>query len=170
MKIKYFLAISFTIITFASCLRDDASIYLSSINFNEDHKILSINYNSNPDTAIHQIIYKSGVRKKGYGLLLNVDQSASSDELKKLTYQFQLQDINAVHSFDINSGETPNHNVIVALEQARFIWIFSNNMYNLSGNECQPVIQAVKQATNSGAILVIDEKYREKLSECLELH
>jgi len=163
------LFFTFFILIQTSCLHNDANIYLSSIDFNENYQILSIDYDHEPDTALQQIIYKSKVRNDGYGIILNVDQSLSENDIKKLTYDFQLQDINAVHTFNIQSGKTPDNNVLVAIEQARFVWIFSNNMYNLSGQECQPVVKAFHNAVKSDGILIIHKMLKDKLIQCLEL-
>ncbi len=157
-------------IMLVSCLPEESRIYLEKANYNETYGILGIDYQNQPDTSLQQIILQSGVRKNGYGILLNVDYTLSEQSLRDLAYQFQLQDINALHSFQIQSGTTPNNHVLAAIEQARFIWIFSNNMYNLSGKECGPVVQAFHGATGNGGILVIDHKQTDHLVECLELN
>lgn len=166
---KNLLSVAILSLVLLSCLRDDTSIYMDSANFNEDHRILSINYEKEPDTALRQIIYQSGARKNGYGIILNVDNSLSANEIKQLTYDFQLHDINAVHSFNVQSGEKPKSNILVAIEQARFVWVFSENMYNLSGSDCQPVVKALHKAAQADGILVIQDKYFEKFQECLSL-
>ncbi|MCB2220234.1 MAG: hypothetical protein KQI35_07570 [Bacteroidetes bacterium] len=170
ISIKQTLYLATIALIFASCMPDDATLYLKSADFNPQHRVLGVDYATKPDTTLHQIILKSGIRESGYGIILNVDNSLTENESRELVHALQLQDINAVHVFHINSETTPENNVIVAIEQARFNWVFSKNIFNLSGMDCKPMVSALKVSTESGGILVIEKENKSRFIECLEQH
>jgi hypothetical protein len=170
ITIKPTLYLAFIALFMISCMPEDARLYLKSADFNPQHRVLGVDYASKPDTTLHQIILKSGIRESGYGIILNVDNTLTENESRELLHALQLQDINAVHVFKIESETTPANNVIVAAEQARFNWVFSKNIFNLSGMDCKPIVSALKVSTESGGILVIDKVHKSRFIECLEQH
>lgn len=152
-----------------SCLHDREEAYLKSILFDDPHRIMGVDYGSNADTAIQQIIFKSGVRSKGYGVILNVDHALTVKGAANIIEEFKHEDINAVHVFDVQTGQDPANNIVVAVKNARFTWVFASNIYDLSGEDCRNMLDAFHQSTANGGILVINKKQMAKFMECMDL-
>ena len=148
-------AILFAIV-FNSCLPDHSEKYLKQADFDHTTSTLAVNYKKNPDTTLQQIIMLSGIRKEGYGVLLNINKGASPALLDSIKNKFNKQDINAVHSFKWKSRETLPENIRVAIEDARFCWVFSTTDVNDKDSTFQLLWKAIETSRNKNGILVIN--------------
>jgi hypothetical protein len=113
-------------------IRNDNTV-VKNADFDSKTNTLLIDYLNNPDTSLLQIIELSGIRKTGYGLLLNLDKSYSENEIKSIKLKLQKLDINAIHSFDITTNAPMEKKESIAMEDAMFIWVLDRqNTYRQS--------------------------------------
>lgn len=154
---KIILNIAFLIlISFTSCLPDHSAEYLRNVDYDKSSSTLRVNYQENPDTSLQQIIILSDIRKEGYGVLLNIDRSVSQAQLDSIKYKFKKQDINAVHSFNWNTGDALPKIIHVALEGSRFNWIFSKQDMIHNDSLFADIKKAIETSITKGGIYVIN--------------
>jgi len=107
----------------SSCMIRNDEAVVKNADFDSTTNSLYVDYLNNPDTSLLQIIQLSGIRKTGYGLLLNLDESYSENEIKSIKLKLQKLDINAIHSFDITTNAPMEKKESIAMEDAMFIWV-----------------------------------------------
>lgn len=82
------------------------------------------------NSILNTIISLSGIRKDGYGVLLNFKKTVSNAEIDSLKLKLQKLDINAIHSFQISQTDSlPNH-ISIAAKNSKFIWILGKKDEN----------------------------------------
>jgi len=151
--IKY--CILFSGLALLSCMGEQDNAAFSKAQFDEQTNTLTVNYPDNTDTTLQQIILFSKVRVSGYGLLLNFNSTLSRESIADLKERFKKLDINAVHDFNLSSAEEMDVKTRVAIEGAKFIWVFSKDRNWVQQPEFHEVNQAILTATRSGGVFVI---------------
>ena len=151
--IKY--CILFIGLALLSCMGEHDHAALSKAQFDERTNTLTVDFPDNTDTALQQIILFSKVRVSGYGLLLNLNNTLSRQSIEDIKERFKKLDINAVHDFNLSSAEEMDAKINVAIEGAKFIWVFSNDRNWAQQPEFHEVKQAIITSTRSGGVLVI---------------
>ncbi|MBN2173352.1 MAG: hypothetical protein JW731_04430 [Bacteroidales bacterium] len=155
-------------IALVACIEQNAGPYLKTVIFDPESRILSIDPDKQQDTVFQQVIHFSGIRHKGYGLILNMDQAMTKEQVDSIKLKLQKLDINAIHDFKIFDTVSPPMNVVVAIENAKFCWILADSK---NGNEMAflnpDFISALKQSAINGGIIVADQTYSAKLKQLL---
>ncbi|MEZ5082791.1 MAG: hypothetical protein R2750_05015 [Bacteroidales bacterium] len=153
MNKNQIFVLSFVIIL-TSCLVDNTEEYLKNADFEKNSSTLFVNYKKNPDTSLQQIIILSGVRKNGYGVLININNAVSQPELDSIIFKFKMQDIHATHGFNWQTGDSLSSKARVAIEGAKFTWLLSSNPVNLNDSIFHQVNKATEITLKNGGILV----------------
>jgi len=167
VKISAFLFLIILIVLNVSCSNKSNEKLFESVNFDKNLKILAIDYEQQKDTTLLQIIHYSGIRKSGYGLLLNLNNSFTHFQLDSLKYQLQIQDINAIHSFEVKSNDSVPNCIRIAIEGARFSWILWNGDSSKNLSLPNEIINSLKLSEANNGIVVIDNQYSEGLKQIL---
>jgi len=139
---------------FTYCSHDKSYSFVTKADYNSVTHSLKVDYNNYPDTSLLEIIAFSNIRKSGYGLLLNLENSYSKSELDTLKRKFQKLDINAVHSFNISVNDSVPRNIQVAIEGSQFFWILEKEQSHWKGNPLGEIISKLETITNNKALLV----------------
>lgn len=139
---------------FFQCSHSKIDPIVEHADYNLQSHSLNIDYSTNPDTSLLQIIALSNIRKSGYGILLNMENSYSKSELDILILKFKKLDINAVHSFDLSQTEPLPHKVLVAMEGAKFVWILSKNNTNIKLTSLGNSIKAIQNKKEDKTLIV----------------
>ncbi len=132
----------------------DTSIVDGS-DFDPGSRTLFIDRGQSQDTSLRQVIALSGIRTSGYGLLVNVDSSASLSFLESLRDRFKKLDINAVHILPVNGDGLADNKTAAAVAGARFTWVFSDDPQWPGGPGGSPLQKALDRSLRSGGILVV---------------
>lgn len=151
--IKY--CILFIGLALLSCMGGQDNGAQSKAQFDERTNTLTVDFPDNTDTALQQIILFSKVKVSGYGLLLNFNSTLSHESIADIKDRFKKLDINAVHDFNLSSAEEMDAKINVAIEGAKFTWVFSNDRNWAQQPEFHEVKQAIIASTRSGGVLVI---------------
>lgn len=120
------LFLSIFAMLFIYCSRDKSYSFVPNADYDPVSNSLKVDFLNDPEKSLQDIIHLSKIRKSGYGLLLNVDNSYSKSKLDTLKRQFQKLDINAIHSFDIVSKDSLQNKIKIAIEGAQFIWVLNS--------------------------------------------
>jgi len=167
IKLQAFLFLIILIVLNVSCSNKSNEKLFESVNFDKNLKILAIDYEQQKDTTLLQIIHYSGIRKSGYGLLLNLNSSFTPFQLDSLKYQLQIQDINAIHSFEVKSNDSVPNCIRIAIEGARFSWILWNGDSSKNLSLPNEIINSLRLSNANSGIVVIDNQYSEGLKQIL---
>ncbi|MDB4303983.1 hypothetical protein N9934_04270, partial [Desulfosarcina sp.] len=117
---------------------------------------LKVNYSSNPDTSLLQIVEFSNIRKSGYGILLNIENAFSKKELDELKLKFQKMDINAIHSFNISLTDTLESKVSIATEGAKFVWLLNTKNIEWESMPVGQLIKILQDSTEQKVLIVLN--------------
>ncbi|RLC53848.1 MAG: hypothetical protein DRH89_10155 [Candidatus Cloacimonadota bacterium] len=139
------------------CSQNNPEVIVKNADFNSETNTLQVDYMNNPDTSLLEIVALSNVHKSGYGLLLNIDNAYSNPELDTLKLKFRKLDINAVHSFDVVSVETLPANIIVAMEDTKFIWILDKKHLKFNEIPFGKAISAIQEKREDKMLIVISK-------------
>ncbi len=139
---------------FFQCSHSKIDPIVEHADYNLQSHSLNIDYSANPDTSLLQIIALSNIRKSGYGILLNVEDSYSKSEMDTIIYKFKKLDINAVHSFDLSQTDTVPHKVLVAMEGSKFVWILSKKNINIKLTPLGNSISAIQNKKEDRTLIV----------------
>jgi len=150
-------------ITLFSCSNSETRI--DNSHFDEQSGILEIEYNEATDDYLLPILQHSHIRDEGYGILLNIEKVVTQKKLKSITGSFRKRDINAVHIFIINRDSLPN-NTRIAIEGARFTWLFIGNEQD-PYPACEQLKAPLRVSIDQGGIIVIDHSIDKNLKKCL---
>ncbi len=151
------LSIIFCGLLFMRCSQNNPEVIVKNADFNSETNTLQVDYMNNPDTSLLEIVALSNVHKSGYGLLLNIDNAYSNPELDTLKLKFRKLDINAVHSFDVVSVETLPANIIVAMEDTKFIWILDKKHLKFNEIPFGKAISAIQEKREDKMLIVISK-------------
>lgn len=155
IKLGYILCFVFCGLLFMQCSQNKPSGVIDNADYTNQTNTLKVDYQNNPDTSLLQILSFSNIRKSGYGLLLNIDNSFSKSDIDTLKYKFQKLDINAIHSYDVVSvNKLPNH-IKVALEDAKFIWILDESNIEIESIPLGITISEVQAKRDDKLLIVI---------------
>ena len=138
-----------------SCMSSPEAPFMKGARFDAGSRVLCVDYPHSPDTALRQIIYFSGVRKNGYGVLVNIDSAFPTSAVSALKEQFKKLDLNAIHDYQVDSREEVNALVLTAVEGARFTWVFSKDTAWSEIPTLEPLKSSIGKSTLSGGILVV---------------
>lgn len=127
---------------------------MDNARYNTDLRVLITNPSDSQGTTLHQIIHLSKTRYEGYGILLAIGNEIPDSQLKSWTELFRKQDINAVHPIRIDSSNFKSADR-VALEGARFIWIFDSPEI-LNPNQRTVLKRCFQKVTRKEGIIVTD--------------
>lgn len=140
---------------FLQCAHSDIDPIIEQADYDQQSHTLHIDYSSNPDTSLLQIIALSNIRKSGYGLLLNIENSYTNSELDTLKLKFRRQDVNAIHSFNIFPSQALKRKVSVAMEGAAFIWILNRNNINIKLTDLGINLSAIQNKKEDRPLIVL---------------
>ena len=159
---KLFQISIFFIVILVSC--NNNKTLNNNLHFDRHTGILEIENPTATSNNIESIIENSNIKKKGYGILLNIEKAVSTKMLKSIIASFRKKDINAVHIFNIEKNSITKK-TITAIEGAGFIWLFYKD------GEIKPVCQLVKnplkKAIDNGGIIIIDKQSGKYYKECI---
>lgn len=159
-------AVFFSCLVLSCIQQSDKSSMENSIDiYDSSLYLLGIDFNNNPKESIDQIIHLSGIRKSGYGILLNLENSYLKSELDTIKMKFQIEDINAIHSFDIKLSDTIKNHIYVAMDGARFIWILNGKMRNPDLSLLKP---SLDKAIAGKKLIVSDLSQMEQVKHLLQ--
>ncbi|MEZ5195390.1 MAG: hypothetical protein R2764_03005 [Bacteroidales bacterium] len=133
--------------------------------YDETLHLLGVDFADHPQKSIEKVIWYSGIRKSGYGILLNVHNAFAEPEIDTLKMKFQKEDINAIHRFDINLSDTLKNRVFVAMQGARFIWVLKNGELNLLYSQIE---HSLKKADGEKKLIVTDISQYEEMKSLLQ--
>lgn len=136
------------------CSRDKSISLAPNSDYDPISFNLKVDFLNDPIKSLQDIISISKIRKSGYGLLLNLDNSYSKSEIDTLKRQFQKIDINAIHSFNVKEQDTLKSNVQIAMKGAKFIWLLRKNKNNLESTPLGSVISAITKDNKHSTIIV----------------
>ena len=150
---KHLAAYIVLALTLAACIHPEKEkeAYLKKADFDPETRVLSLTASGDIDTALHQIIFLSGIREGGYGVLLNIGGAKSRQEIDSLKHKFRKLDINAVHDFDIQPDRPVDKHIEVAIEGAEFIWLFT-------GDKIPDVRHWINDVASMDGMLVVESK------------
>jgi len=140
----------------SSCINSDKEKkgYLSHADFDIESRVLSIASSTSIDTVLQQVIFLSGIKHDGYGILLDIDGSLLESKIDSLIYKFRKLDINAIHHFNVQSDQTVKNHVLVAIDDAKFIWMFPGNKQAMKSDSLLSLMEAIVTAVKNGGIIV----------------
>lgn len=151
---SFFLVFCSLILNSCSQVKTDSII--ENADYNAQTHTLKIDYITNPDTSLLQIISFSGIRQSGYGLLLNHENSYSESELNALKFKFKKLDINAIHSYDISSLDSIKLKTKTAIEGAKFVWILDNSKNDWKSKSIGKIISNLTNTKENRFLVVLD--------------
>lgn len=154
MPVKSRFSFLFLLLISASCFNEKEKQNFENVDFNEVTNTLTINFNENPDKSLQQIISVSEIRKNGYGVLLNINQSISGKDLDLIKLKLRKLDINAVHDFHVNGKLEQHGKIRSALRGAKFIWVFDSNNSLDQDKTLRLLKEDFNTAIESGAVMV----------------
>jgi hypothetical protein len=131
--------------------------------FDKQTGILEVEYEANSDNYIDPIIQYSKIRNEGYGILLIVENSISLKKRDEIIGEFRKHDINVVHVFNVNKDTLPN-NTRVAIEGARFNWVFFEK--EIPYPLCEHLKTAFNKSTENGGVIVVEMNQSEVMERC----
>ncbi len=161
--------LSLLIITFSCSFNQSESLIDDAVYDNQLH-IIGVDYPETTNTSLQQVIHFSDIRKRGYGVLLNIDSSYSQKEIDDLKLELQKLDINAIHSYDIGLQDSLKNSIRVALEGAMFIWLIENDDLNLDNSPIGYLLKSLRKNSISRNLLITDNQQYFKLKEFLSNH
>lgn len=139
--------------------KDDYTNYDTGLN------LLGVDYSGDSKKSIKQVIEFSNIRKSGYGVLINIESSYSKAELDAIKLKLQKEDINAIHSFDVNQNDSIMKNVFVAMEGAQFVWFLSEEIG--AADESQ-IKQLIIHIDKKNSLIVVNKNQLELLKNILQ--
>jgi len=142
----------------SSCLHEPPEQYTKNADFSSKTRILRIDFESNPDTSLQQIILLSGIRNSGYGILLNVDNFCTETDIKKIKTKFKKQDINVVHEFSFDSDQNISGHILTGIERADFIWVLSKNDSVFNNPNFEKINRSIEKAISNNGILIVNQQ------------
>ena len=151
-------------ITLFSCSNSETRI--DNSHFDEQSGILDIEYNEATNDYLLPILRHSHIRDEGYGILLMLENTISQQKQDAIIEDLRKRDINAVHVFIINRDSLPN-NTRIAIEGARFTWLFIGNEQD-PFPVCEQLKAPLKISIDQGGIVVIDHSIDKNLKKCLK--
>jgi hypothetical protein len=141
-----------------ACRQSTEPPYMKNAKYDPNLRLLIINASGSPNTALQQIIHLSNTRHEGYGILLALGNQTPDSKLNSWVGSFRKQDIIAVHPIRIDSNAFPNADR-VALEGARFIWIFDSPEI-LKPEQLKILEACFKKMRSNNGILVTDSSLK----------
>ena len=133
--------------------------------YDKEKGILEIEYTSNPDTYLAPILRYSKIHDKGYGVLLNIENAISTEKQNDILNSFRKRDINAIHVFQVNN-EIPPKNTRIAIEGARFIWVFMDR--KTSYLLCKYLKPHFKKSIKNGGVIVVEKDIVDGIKQCMK--
>ncbi len=149
-----FLIICLLMLNF--CVQNENESIFANADYDAQTNTIKIDYQTNPDTSLLQIIAYSNIRHSGYGLLLNINNAYSKSELAALKLKFQKLDINAIHSYDYSLSDTLPLKTRVAIEGAKFVWLLGNSNNDWKSKPIDSIINSIQDKTEYKVLIVSD--------------
>jgi hypothetical protein len=144
----------FLIVGIIACKQPTELPFMQNADYDADRRLLIVRASDHPDTVLQQIIHLSKTRHEGYGIVLAFGNETPDSQLNSWVRLFWKQDINAVHPIRIDRNNFKNADR-VALEGARFIWIFDSP--EILRPELQIIFKdCLKKMTRKEGILITD--------------
>lgn len=160
---------SLLVITF-SCSLNQSESFINDAIYDSQLHIIGVDYPETTDTSLQQVIHFSNIRKRGYGVLINIDSSYSQQEIDDLNLKLQKLDINAIHSYDIRLQDSLKNSIRVALEGAMFIWLIENDELNLDNTPIGYLLRSLRKNSVTQNLIITDNQQYFKLKEFLSNH
>lgn len=161
------LSFLFLLVFSSSCQYQQSVDYIENAAYHSQLHILGIDYPVNVDTSLQQIIYFSGIREKGYGIILNIDSCFTMQEINTLKLRLQRQDINAIHNYNIELQDSLKKSIGVAMEGAKFIWLLTDEEILFSGTPLSAKLKTLKKDKNSHNLLIVNNATYSTLQKLL---
>lgn len=155
-KIGWIIIVVTCMVMLNSCDQNKNDSFINSANYNSPQHTLFVNFTANPDTSLLQIIEYSEIRKSGYGLLLNVENTYLKSELDALKLKLQKLDINAIHSYNISLTDTLESKVSIAMEGAKFVWLLKKKNSEWESTPLGDAINNLQKNTEKKVLIVLD--------------
>lgn len=156
-NISFLWSLIFSVLLLNNCSQNNHVQFLNAADYDASTHTLHIDYKSNPDTSLIQIIALSNIRKSGYGVVLNLDNAYSEIELKSMKLNLQKQDINAVHSFNISINDSLESKIKVAMKGAKFIWLINSNKLDWKTKAIGNNLETIQNNTETRPLLVLNK-------------
>jgi len=140
-------------------------VFLAGCNSGEntrgDKQVFLLDDLASVSLVVEDVIEQSGIKKKGYVVIIPDQSESAKKNAKKLRQEFYKKEIMAVHILSINPAADLLRTDVITIENARIICLLGRSKVDLSKNNQYEV--SLLNALKNDAFVVVNNKETEQV-------